>query len=121
MLGLEDGRSYRDNADRVFEIPENQPTIFIRHGDGTAQGVVEMWLADRIHMLIEYPAVFKHYQSASELKERGFTSYPVEELKVYLKYSIETPFTFLNNTDHNLSPHALEIRPKIQCFISLAW
>ena len=83
ILGLEDGRSYGDKADRVFEMPENQPNIFIRHGDGTAQGVVEMWLADRIHMLIEYPAVFKHYQSASEFKETGFTSYPVEELEAF--------------------------------------
>lgn len=83
VLGLEDGRSYGDKADRVFEMPENQPNIFIRHGDGTAQGVVEMWLADRIHMLIEYPAVFKHYQSASKFKETGFTSYPVEELEAF--------------------------------------
>lgn len=83
VLGLEDGRSYGDKADRVFEMPEIQPNIFIRHGDGTAQGVVEMWLADRIHMLIEYPAVFKHYQSASEFKKTGFVSYPVEELEAF--------------------------------------
>lgn len=83
ILGLEDGRSYGDKADRVFEIPDIHPSIFIRHGDGTAQGVVEMWLANRIDMLIEYPAVFKHYQSASEFKEAGFMSYPVEELEAF--------------------------------------
>lgn len=83
IFGVEDGRSYGDKVDSIIKHAEQNRPIYRRHDGGTSRGTVQMLLAERIHLLIEYPDVLQHYQRNSAQLDASVASYSITELDRY--------------------------------------
>lgn len=83
MFGIQDGRSYGDKVDSIIQNAETSRRIYRRNDAGTAQGMVDMLLAGRVDLIIEYPNVLRHYQQTSAHKNVPLHSFPLAELDRY--------------------------------------
>lgn len=85
VVGAVSGRSYTKKVDALYQTAPGRITVWRRKGPTLSKGVIDMFLNNRIDMLIEYPSVLEHYAKESKQDMSTAVSYPVNELQEYDK------------------------------------